>query len=282
MPRILACTDGSIYAASVYGHAAWAAQRMAAAVEVLHVLDHHRERAALADLSGTIGPDAGDELLSQLAELDEAKGRLAQKKAKAILQDAGRHLLAAGLADVTLTQRHGSLVETLDEFEARADLVVIGKRGDAADFARLHLGANIERVIRQSHRPVLVASRGFAPVERFLIAFDGGPSARKAVEYAAQKPLLKGLECRLLMVGRDDGGEPLAWAEDMLRRGGVRVEASVRPGEPEEVIAETVKADGVGLLVMGAYGHSRIRQLIVGSTTTAMVRTCQVPVLMFR
>ncbi|MEO6054349.1 MAG: universal stress protein, partial [Chthoniobacterales bacterium] len=36
------------------------------------------------------------------------------------------------------------------------------------------------------------------------------------------------------------------------------------------------------LLVMGAYGHSRIRQLMVGSTTTAMVRTCQVPVLMFR
>ena len=36
------------------------------------------------------------------------------------------------------------------------------------------------------------------------------------------------------------------------------------------------------LLVMGAYGHSRIRELIVGSTTTAMIRTGKVPVLLFR
>lgn len=33
---------------------------------------------------------------------------------------------------------------------------------------------------------------------------------------------------------------------------------------------------------MGAYGHSRIREFILGSTTTTMVRTCLVPVLMFR
>jgi len=33
---------------------------------------------------------------------------------------------------------------------------------------------------------------------------------------------------------------------------------------------------------MGAYGHSPIRQFILGSTTTTMVRTCQIPVLMFR
>jgi nucleotide-binding universal stress UspA family protein len=39
---------------------------------------------------------------------------------------------------------------------------------------------------------------------------------------------------------------------------------------------------GVDLLVMGAYGHGRIRSLVVGSTTTAMVRRCKIPVLMFR
>lgn len=38
----------------------------------------------------------------------------------------------------------------------------------------------------------------------------------------------------------------------------------------------------VDLLVMGAYGHSRIRNLIVGSTTTAMLRSCQIPVLLLR
>ena len=40
--------------------------------------------------------------------------------------------------------------------------------------------------------------------------------------------------------------------------------------------------EGFGLLVMGAYGHSRIRSLIIGSTTTAMVRAVKVPVLLYR
>ncbi|WP_029008666.1 universal stress protein [Azospirillum halopraeferens] len=284
MAKVLACTDGSVYAASVYDHAAWAAVRLSAGVRVLHALDHARDRAAAADLSGSIGIDAREDLLEELTRLDEARGRLARRTSKLILQDAGSRLLSAGVTDVTLTQRHGSLVETLDAFEDGAELIVIGKRGEAADFATLHLGANIERVIRASRRPVLVASRAFRPVERFLIAFDGGPSARKAVEYASRKPLLKGLECHLVMAGRPVAGheEVLAGACDTLERSGLTVCPALLPGEPEEVIAAQVAERDIGLLVMGAYGHSRIRQLIVGSTTTTMIRTCQVPVLMFR
>lgn len=43
-----------------------------------------------------------------------------------------------------------------------------------------------------------------------------------------------------------------------------------------------IKAHGASLLVMGAYGHSRIRQLIVGSTTTTLLRLSEVPVLILR
>lgn len=54
-----------------------------------------------------------------------------------------------------------------------------------------------------------------------------------------------------------------------------------RAGEPEVVIPDYVRDERIDLLVMGAYGHSRIRQLIVGTTTT-MLRTCHVPVLLLR
>ncbi len=54
------------------------------------------------------------------------------------------------------------------------------------------------------------------------------------------------------------------------------------PGEPEKVIAGTVEQEQIDLLVMGAYGHSRIRSLVIGSTTTAMIRSCLVPIFMFR
>jgi len=48
------------------------------------------------------------------------------------------------------------------------------------------------------------------------------------------------------------------------------------------VIADTVESEQFDLLVMGAYGHSRIRNLIIGSTTTQMIGACKVPVMLFR
>jgi nucleotide-binding universal stress UspA family protein len=53
-------------------------------------------------------------------------------------------------------------------------------------------------------------------------------------------------------------------------------------GVPEDEIAAYVAAHGINCLIMGAYGHSRIRQFVIGSTTTAMMRQCRVPVLLFR
>jgi nucleotide-binding universal stress UspA family protein len=53
-------------------------------------------------------------------------------------------------------------------------------------------------------------------------------------------------------------------------------------GVTEDEIAAYVAAHGINCLIMGAYGHSRIRHLVIGSTTTAMMRQCRVPVLLFR
>jgi nucleotide-binding universal stress UspA family protein len=53
-------------------------------------------------------------------------------------------------------------------------------------------------------------------------------------------------------------------------------------GQPETALGKLVVDEGYQLLVMGAYGHSRIRSLIIGSTTTEMVRSCKVPVMLVR
>lgn len=282
--KILTCTDGSLYATSVYQHTAWAATRLNATVTVLHVLDAHREMAQSGDLSGAIGFNASAELAEELVNLEESQARVARLKGAALLTDASQQLQAAGLTHVATLQRHGSLVETLEDLEPEADLVVIGKRGEHADFAKGHLGGQLERVIRTSVRPVLVASRAFQPVERFLIAYDGGPSIRKALDFVMSSPLFKGLECHLLRAGRidDNARYYLDETADKLRAVGFQVSARAEAGSPEEVIAQRVKEQSIELLVMGAYGHSPIRQFILGSTTTSMVRTCQIPVLMFR
>ena len=106
----------------------------------------------------------------------------------------------------------------------------------------------------------------------------------KAVNYLAQNRVFNDIECRLLNVT-----EPTAEAEQQLesvavslREAGYAVETKIRSGQPEAVICETIRNDNIDLLLMGAYGHSRIRNLFIGSTTTQMIRSCKIPVLLFR
>ena len=179
MPNILACTDGSIYATSVYNHTAWAAAKMSASVHVLHMLNPHHEDPVKADTSGSIGFGAKSALLAEIVELEAARAKVARKHGEVILEDAtdstprGRE--TTRLAD----QKHGRLSDSIDNYERDADLVVIGKRGNHADFAAGHIGHNLERVVRSCQHPVLVASREFTKMESFVLAFDGGPARKR-------------------------------------------------------------------------------------------------------
>ncbi len=282
MSKIIALVDGSVYAQSVCDHAAWVATRKGAAVELLHVIG--RRETAQSNLSGNIGLGARTKLMEELAELDAQQAKLNLKRGRAILEDAEARLKADGVEEISLRLRHGDLVEELQAIENDADLVIVGKRGEAADFAKLHLGSNLERVVRASTRPVLVTSRAFKPIRRFTIAFDGGASVLKAVDHVAQSRVFAGLECHLITVGSEtlDIRHALEGAAVILRDAGYLVDMETLPGQPEEVMCALVQSGKTDLLVMGAYGHSRIRSLIIGSTTTAMVQSCQVPVLLFR
>lgn len=284
MTKLLALLDGSVYLQSICDYTAWIALRTSASVELLHVLGRRDVSSAAADFSGNLDVDARDNLLAELASLDEQKAKLSQKRGRAILTEARTRVLAAGVRDVSTKLRHGDLVETVNELEADADLVIVGKRGEAADFARLHLGSNLERIVRASQKPVFVASRSFQDVKRFLIAFDGGGSSQKAVDHIARGSLFPGLPCHILTVASEtaEAQEALEDAGKRLRDAGYSVEAKLLKGPPEAAIAAYVEAHQIDLLVMGAYGHTRLRNLIIGSTTTEMIRSCKVPVMLFR
>ena len=284
MTKLIALIDGSLYAQSVCDHAAWAALRGPMAIELIHVLGRRSIASAPVNLSGSIGLGARTALLSELAELDEQNAKLAHKRGRLLLDEARASLIRSGVTDVMARLRNDDIVETVQAFEGDADVIVIGKRGEAAEFAKLHLGSNLERVARASHRPILVASRAFKPIERVLIAFDGGPSALKAVAFVAASPLFAGLACHLLCVGHDDAAtrDKIDTASAVLYASGHVVTVEHRQGLADEIITRAVDDWQIDLLVMGAYGHSRIRNLIIGSTTTQMIRACKIPVMLFR
>lgn len=284
MKTLLACLDDSIYTQSVIDHAAWATERLDAQLELMHTLERHPECGQTSDLSGSIGLGAKGDLLSELAALDERRSKLSLQHGHALLASAIERARQRGATKVHERLRHGDLIDALVEFEPTYDLLVMGKRGASADMAKLHLGSSLERAVRAIHRPILVASRAFNPIKSLLIAFDGSASARKAVELAANSPLLAGLERHLVMAGAESPANAahMAWACELLDAAGIAVRAETIPGHADTVIADYVRSHAIDLVAMGAYGHSRVRQLIVGGTTTTMVRSCLVPTLLVR
>lgn len=281
--RVLAAVDASAYATSVADLAAWAAARLGARLDLLHTLDK-RVVAEPVDLSGAIALGAQEELLEKFADLDARGMALEQARGRALLDGLrARADVAHGLpAEVRL--RHGAVVESMLDLEPGVRLFVIGKRGEHAAVARGHLGSNLERVVRAVHRPVLVAARGFAPPTRFVIAFDGSPTTRRCVEMVCASPLLRGLDCHVVTAGQASAAVQAhhEWARRQLEAAGFSAQLHLVPGDADEVVARHVESLRVDLLVAGAYGHSRIRQLIVGSTTTQLLQQCRVPVLLLR
>jgi len=279
----MACIDGSPQAAAVCDCSAWASKRLDAPLTLLHVLDRQQYPVS-GDLSGIIGLGSREFLLQELATLDEKRAKLALEEGRMMLDSARQRAIFAGVAQPECRQRHGDLVESLRDLQDETRLLVIGRQGEDSGDAIQHIGSQLENVIRTMQRPILVAPGDFSEPQSVMLAFDGSATSRKGVEMLAGSPLFKGMPIHLVMVAADtvDNQAQLENARGVLTAAGFNVEIAIRAGEVEPTLHAYQAEHGIDLLVMGAYGHSRIRQFFVGSTTTNMIRTTSTPLLLLR
>ncbi len=283
MNNVMACIDGSPQASAVCDCAAWASRQLDAPLTLLHVLDQ-QQYPATGNLSGIIGLGSREYLLEELAALDEKRSKLALEEGRMMLDAAKHRVVGAGVAQPEVRQRHGDLVESLRDLESDIRLLVIGKQGEDSGTDLQLIGSQLESVIRTLHRPILVTPASFSVPTSVMLAFDGSATTRKGVEMLASSPLFKGIPIHLVMVGDDTGDSRtlLESARDALVAAGFEVHIAIRAGEVEPTLHAYQAEHNIGLLVMGAYGHSRIRQFLVGSTTTSMIRSATTPLLLLR
>ncbi len=175
--------------------------------------------------------------------------------------------------------------------EAReADLLVVGQE-DSDDLESFVAPYFVEVLILESGRPVLVVpyAGSFTSVaRRFLVAWSGGRESARALHDAM--PLMPGATVQVLQMTDD---RPRHWAEDTtvgqvaraLKAHGIEstveearcVDSDVAIGE---MLLSRTADFGADLIVMGAYGHSRLRELVLGGVTRTLLKTMTVPVLM--
>lgn len=285
MNRIFACIDGRSNTLAVIDWSAWAALRLKQTLEFLHVLERHPERAQATDFSGAIGLGAQEAILHQLSDADALTSKTAVEAGRTLLASARERATSAGVTQVDGRLRHGEFVTTVQEMQEGAALLVLGEHYHAAQNHKVRFDHHLEEVIRATHRPVLVATcEQYTPPRRFAFAFNGSAAAVKTLNLITTSPLLTGLGALVVMVGQTNAQRTrqLEAARQTLAAAGFEVTAELIAGEPNAVLPAFVAAHGADLLVMGAFGHSWLKQLISGSTTSTLLRVSDVPVLILR
>ncbi|TVQ33585.1 MAG: universal stress protein, partial [Wenzhouxiangella sp.] len=272
------------FADFVADYAAWAALRLALPLEFLHIIDRHDDTPSVRDRSGALGIDTREALLNELSEVDEARSRSAREQGRLFLTRLRERARTAGVESPDIRQRHGELLQTLQEQQAQVELFVLGRRGESAEITQRDLGRHVESMVRSLDKPILTVTQEFREPRRVLIAFDGSAVTRKGVQMVAEGSLFTGLPIHVLMSGkpRSDVERQLQWAREALERGGFEAQVEMIPGDPEIVIARTIVERDIDMLVMGAYGHSPIRTLLFGSKTADLLRSASIPTLLMR
>lgn len=211
----------------------------------------------------------------------------AREEAEALRGAASAWLAAADVPGEVraLTCPADCLGATMAEQARRSDLVVCAPpHASAREDAAMRL---LEGALFEGSTPVLVCPSVIAaPPAQAIVAWDGGAEALAALR--ASLGLLKRAEAvELLMIDPDPGlsseSEPGAETAVMLARHGVKVSLAHVPSAGHtvgEALCRRVAESGAGLLVMGAYGHSRLREALIGGPTRDILRRVPCPVLM--
>ena len=114
-----------------------------------------------------------------------------------------------------------------------------------------------------------------------MVAWNGSGEAANALRTAI--PLLAGRRVELVSVGKDDGSFPATDALTYLSRHDIHAEARIveRGGVTvEEALEKAAEAMGAGLIVMGAFGKSRLRETLFGGVTQYLVTSGRFPLLL--
>ena len=276
---ILVCTDGSDHSQVACDHACSLTDKLGAKLTGLHVLDSRMlEGPLMADISGWIGAQPYGGQLQQLKELLQERG---ETVIKAFLKQCKEQGVDADGSVIT-----GHPAKVILAEEVKAELVIIGQRGEHASLIGEFMGTSAERIIRHSLKPCMITPATYRPIRRVLAAYDGSAHASRALHEAIELAQAGNMTLTLLTIdekGRhmdmqqvSDDGLRLARAHDMEATG------IVAKGYVMETILQQADKTGTDLIVIGAQGHSRIHEMLLGSTTMQLIAKSDLPVLLVR
>lgn len=169
----------------------------------------------------------------------------------------------------------------LEEAAPLADLIVVNQA--LAELPGPDLRSLASSLVLGTGKPILAVPNeplGFRAAGAALVAWDGSREAAEALGHAV--PLLDLAETvTLLEVGDGAPERPAEDAAADLSRHGIHAVIVRKPGpSAEKAILESARSGMFDYLVMGAYGHSRLQEVLFGGVTRRMLKECPLPILL--
>ena len=202
--------------------------------------------------------------------------------AQALRTEFQRRCEAAGVAG-QIGLETGEVTPHILERAVMADLVVLHLAHPPAAQPMARLGSNIRAIIQRCVRPVWFVPGTASPLNRALLAYDGSTKAREALFVAAY--FAERFKTPLVIVSVMDGHIPpeaLDYARRYLDMHEAQAEFIQTTGSVAEIILNTADERNADVLIMGGYGHTPLRQMVLGSSVEQVLRESKWPVLVCR
>lgn len=280
---ILVPTNGTESSRPALDIAFMVARDLAAHVDVLHVVIEPKDAVPL------LGEGMSATIIEDMIQLAEAEASERTGRAEAMFEEArNSHGLAitekaspGDAGSAALVRRVGREDELTAAKGRLADLIVASRPTEESEAT---LTMTINAALFETGRPVLIAPPKTLQTigKKIAILWNGSAEASRAV--AAALPLITRCDRVIVMTSENDktSSEVAPELATYFAWHGVSAETRTLPGRSQvgEVLLEDCTVVGADMLVMGAYTHSRMRQLILGGATKHVLANAQLPVLM--
>lgn len=271
---VIACIDGSEYTHAVLDASLWIAKKLHAPLGLMHAHDPQKQKQTL-DYSGNIGFGSSEQLLESLTDADAKTSKQKFTHGHHLLADAiaylndDTHVQDKNTPEVYKLHRHQSLKDSIAHVNDHADMIVLGQMGDH-DHNKDHVGGQLEAAIRTATCPIFITRTNFQLPKTALFAFDNKTASKKVLEWLSHSALCRHMKIHVVMVADDNATnqEALRAAYAKLKQGGLEVShALIKGKKPANTILNYQKQHELDMIIMGAFGHSRLYELFKGSNT---------------
>jgi nucleotide-binding universal stress UspA family protein len=272
--HILVAVDGSENSDKALNYGIYLAKKLNAALHIQHVIDVvFLENPFLHDLSGAMGFEPFMDFSGKVSDILRQRGNQ-------ILADANAVCKKAGMECKTYLDT-GVVTKEIFEREKLVDLVVIGQKGVNSQFDRKILGSTTEGLTRRLTKPLLISPGQFQEVKHILLAYDDSNAAKKGMEFAVGFCKDMNLPLSVVNINKDEtvSRTILNSVKSYIEPYRIAFDTVTKTGNTEKVLKSMLDTDSYDLLIMGAHGHSRIVEMVLGSTAEYVIRNTNKPVI---